>query len=99
MLSQVVRENLNAAIEKENTDAVFRFTKLLLPLNLEDEAFSALAEYLKSVVARKGHAEYQKLSTALESRSRSSIFVDQISALFRFVAHLCEDHDEVVLRC
>ena len=95
ILLDLIRNHLNKAIQKDDTDAVLRFTMLFLPLERREEGRQLFSGYLKTRVARMGHEVYQKLSAALESRSAASPFVSHLSDLFRFVAVTVDNHQQV----
>lgn len=96
MLLRAMRQNTQTAVQQNSIDEILKFTKLFLELNLKDEAYSSLSEYLNSLVARHGHEAYQKLSNVLESRTGSgTTFIDHISDLFRFTALTIEEHSKV----
>eukprot|EP00210_Caulerpa_lentillifera_P000479 g462.t1 len=62
-----------------------------------EEALESYSTYLKSVVSGKGRIEYQSLSESLESRSKKADFIKHISDLFRSVAVLIEQHQEILV--
>ena len=95
ILLDLVRNHLNKAVQKDDTDAVLRFTMLFLPLERREEGCQLFSGYLRTRVARTGHEAYQKLSAALESRSAASPFVGHLSDLFRFVAVAVDSHQQV----